>query len=202
MMRTKHLTLTGGAAINAQGNDEGNIINGNDAANILDGANGDDNLSGDAGNDILIGGAGRDTLNAGVGADTLMGGSGGDTLTGGDGADTFYYGDWTHSSSSGGSDQVNDFQSGVDVLDLSSIDANIIGGADNDAFQYMGLNVLVNGEFSTRIAGQLAIEEYEIKPFNGTIGGRFVVADLDGDGTVDMRIQLLFSSIEVGDILL
>ena len=47
-----YLTLTGAAAINATGNEIGNVLTGNSAANVLDGA---------AGNDVLDGGLGNDT---------------------------------------------------------------------------------------------------------------------------------------------
>ncbi len=56
------LTLTGTAAINATGNDLGNVLTGNGAANTLNGKNGDDTLIGGGGADILIGGGGADTF--------------------------------------------------------------------------------------------------------------------------------------------
>ena len=42
-----------------------------------------------------------------------------------------------------GWDAIDDFQSGVYIVDLPSIDANIVGGTTNDAFQFMGHDVLV-----------------------------------------------------------
>jgi Ca2+-binding RTX toxin-like protein len=49
----EHVTLTGGAALNATGSDSANMLIGNGGNNIPDGG---------AGNDTLIGGAGNDTL--------------------------------------------------------------------------------------------------------------------------------------------
>jgi Ca2+-binding RTX toxin-like protein len=76
---------------------------------------GNDTLNGGAGNDVLVASKGNDLLNGGTGDDTLIAGSGHDYLTGGAGADHFVF--------SAGSDHgtVQDFQHGVDKIDLSSI---------------------------------------------------------------------------------
>ena len=66
----ENLTLTGGAAVNANGNDLANLVIGNGASNALDGGGGNDTLNGGAGNDILRGGGGEDTLDGGSGSDT------------------------------------------------------------------------------------------------------------------------------------
>jgi Ca2+-binding RTX toxin-like protein len=62
----ENLTLTGMSAVNATGNDLGNILTGNAAANTLNGL---------AGADTLVGGGGDDTFvfNRGGGQDTLLG---------------------------------------------------------------------------------------------------------------------------------
>jgi Ca2+-binding RTX toxin-like protein len=49
-----HVTLTGTAALNATGNDNGNLLIGNAGANILDGKGGEDQLIGGAGNDTYV----------------------------------------------------------------------------------------------------------------------------------------------------
>lgn len=67
----------------------------------------------EAGADLLFGGAGGDTLIGGEGADELWGGAGNDILTGGGGADLFGF------VSGSGSDQITDFEVGIDLLDLS-----------------------------------------------------------------------------------
>ena len=64
----ENLVLTGGAAIDGTGNDQGNRITGNAAANTLSGGAGDDVLDGGFGNDLLTGGAGNDTYLFGRGA--------------------------------------------------------------------------------------------------------------------------------------
>jgi serralysin len=60
---------------------------------------------------------GDDRLDGGAGRDLLGGGSGHDRLTGGDGADRFVF------QAGFGKDVILDFQAGVDVLDLSAVDA-------------------------------------------------------------------------------
>ncbi|OQX11774.1 MAG: hypothetical protein BWK76_18660, partial [Desulfobulbaceae bacterium A2] len=128
------LTLTGSAAIDATGNELGNILTGNTAANTLSGL------------------AGNDTLNGGAGADTLLGGLGNDTLQGGAGNDIFVFD--TALSATTNKDSISDFTSGQDkiVLDqdiftslteegeLPSLsflaNATGIAGDDNDSIIY------------------------------------------------------------------
>lgn len=112
------LTLTGTDAINGTGNSVINTIVGNDGENILDGLAGGDSLDGGKGNDTLIGGAGPDSL------------------TGGLGADKFTYALIGHSTSAA-RDNIVDFISGTDIIDLQQIDANFaIGG--NQTFTFIG----------------------------------------------------------------
>lgn len=61
----ENLTLLGGEASSARGNDLANIITGNSASNLIDGGGGDD---------VLIGGGGRDTfvVRQGDGSDVIM----------------------------------------------------------------------------------------------------------------------------------
>lgn len=65
------------------------------------------------GDDILTGNDGDDLLKAGNGADILADGAGADTLYGGNGADIFVL------SGDTSTDQIVDFEAGVDQLDLS-----------------------------------------------------------------------------------
>ena len=114
----ERLTLTGTNAINGTGNTLSNLIIGNSANNTLDGSTGNDTLIGDEGNDILVGGGGIDSL------------------TGGNGNDSFRY-SLASESLPTRRDTITDFQSGFDVIDLFTIDANS-GVTGNQAFVFIG----------------------------------------------------------------
>ncbi len=117
---------SGDTVIGAGGEAEKDELSG--IENLL-GGGGSDTLTGDVGvntlfayggDDSLAGGDGEDILDGGVGADTLIGGAGIDTLTGGTGRDWFVYrGDDLREA-----DVIRDFQSGIDKLAFSAVDAN------------------------------------------------------------------------------
>lgn len=98
----EQLTTQSGVVVgNLTGDEDANRITGNSGANIL---------SGKAGDDILIGNAG---------ADTLIGGLGQDKQTGGADADIFRFALGDSLATSVGYDFVQDFETGVDRIDLS-----------------------------------------------------------------------------------
>lgn len=70
----ENVTLTGKTALNATGDEFGNILTGNSAANKLSGGAGIDTLIGGAGADVLTGGDGSDTFifNSLLGTDQVM----------------------------------------------------------------------------------------------------------------------------------
>ena len=117
--------LEGGAGNDRLFGDNGNdTLNGNDGADALWGGSGNDVLDGGADNDVLHGNAGFDTLNGGDGDDTLFGefnrdilagGAGNDQLNGGAGADSFVFAD------NAGSDTIQDWEDGLDVLDFTGV---------------------------------------------------------------------------------
>ncbi|MFV2002622.1 MAG: calcium-binding protein, partial [Paracoccaceae bacterium] len=78
------------------------------------GNGGANQLLGNGGDDLLQGAAGADNLLGGDGNDRLEGGTGDDTLNGGTGADVFVFGAGT------GNDTVQDFNAGLDQLELTS----------------------------------------------------------------------------------
>ena len=85
-------------------------------------------MKGGADSDTIEGGTGRDFLYGGTGADVLDGGIGNDRLWGDDGADEFHFtGAW-------GYDRVQDFEDGIDLINLASVAsvtsfADLAGGA-------------------------------------------------------------------------
>jgi serralysin len=147
------------------------ILVGSSAANILSGGAGNDEVRGLGGDDQLVGHAGNDTLIGGDGNDTLIGGVGADVLTGGLGTDQFVFesiNDWGKANQF---DSITDFQVGQDVIDLQSIDANVLTEQD-DAFSFIG----ASGFSGT--AGELRL-------WKGVL-----VGDVDGDGGADFKIAL------------
>lgn len=72
-----------------------------------------DTMRGNASDNLFVGNKGRDNLSGADGNDTLEGGIATDILTGGLGADVFRFTTWQ-----GGADQITDFTSGVDQIQL------------------------------------------------------------------------------------
>ena len=74
-------------------------------------------LSGGGGNDLLVGGSGTASLRGGQGDDILIAGTGFSFMYGGEGADRHVF-ESLDQSPRNNSDQLEDFESGVDVLEL------------------------------------------------------------------------------------
>lgn len=97
-------TSGGVTQISADVSNHGLVIEGDHGGGTIQGSSRDDIVIGGAGNDNIIGGAGNDLLEDGLGVDTLHGGNGADLF--------IMRSDFTH-------DVIEDFQPGVDQLDLS-----------------------------------------------------------------------------------
>jgi serralysin len=147
------------------------------------------------GNDSLAGNVAGNILQGGAGSDVLGGGAGNDRLSGGDGADVFVFGAASDSLDGGlrsdgkkaTPDQLTDFVSGTDRIDLSAIDANR-GTAGDDAFSWLGA-----GAF-TGVAGQLRAE---------AMGSQVhIYADTNGDMRADLHIIASGTQILVSDFIL
>jgi len=162
----------------------------------LHGGGGDDGLAGGDGNDVIRGNVGDDALDGGVGRDTLLGGGGDDKLTGGNSADLMSGGLGQDvfifmpsigiGRFSGYRDIITDFTAGVDVVDLSAVDASAVV-AGNQAFTFIGSVAFTN------VAGQL-----RYATANGLLQG-----DLNGDGVADFALELASRpALLVTDILL
>ena len=115
---------TGNDSVNASyGNDlvEGNAgddnLLGHDGNDTLLGGDGADRLLGHTGDDLLLGHDGDDIFNGHGGNDTLIGGNGNDHLWSGGGADLFVF-----DSEEAGVDYVKDFESGMDIIDLTDFE--------------------------------------------------------------------------------
>ena len=124
-----------------------------------------DKLVGSALDNRLEGGKGADVLDGAEGADTLIGGAGIDKMRGGAAADTFMFLSVKDGLGSVQGDQIFDFESGLDRIDISAIDA-IMGQGSNDTFTF--------------------VESYPgIAPHAGQVVVNNQAFDKDGDGIDD-----------------
>lgn len=113
--------LYGGA-----GND---ILNAGEGNDTLRGAGGTDTLYGGNGSDTLVEMAGDDILQGGNQNDTLTGGAGADDLYGGTGKDVFLFKAAGDLGLSAAADQIFDWETGVDKINLKSLNLTFVGTA-------------------------------------------------------------------------
>ncbi|MGA9582098.1 MAG: M10 family metallopeptidase C-terminal domain-containing protein [Allosphingosinicella sp.] len=131
---------------------------------------------------ILYGGAGGDSLIGGDGNDLIYAAGGADEMTGGGGRDTFQLRNVADSSPSS-PDEILDFVSGEDKIDLQFIDANA-NAAGNQAFAFIGASAFSGN------AGELRAY--------GDSGAWVVEGDVNGDGVADFQIIVNSASALVG----
>jgi Ca2+-binding RTX toxin-like protein len=143
------------------------ILTGSSAPNVLTGLDGNDTLNGGSSADTLLGGAGNDVL---------VGGAGEDLMTGGLGVDRFVL-NAVAESGPGAPDVITDFVHGIDLIDLTTIDAATGGGVNNgnQAFGFGGQN-------SNAVAHSITWFESN--------GNTFVQADVNGNSAADVVIVL------------
>ncbi|HEX8571752.1 MAG TPA: cadherin-like domain-containing protein [Allosphingosinicella sp.] len=135
----------------------------------------------DDGSFRVFGGQGNDSLTGSQNGDILTGHRGADNLTGGGGADFFRY--YTDEDSTATSmDQIHDFLSGMDKIDLSRIDADEHAAGDQ-AFRVISTGFTGNGASS---AGELRVY--------GSAGTWFIEGDTDGDGDADLMITVTLAA--------
>ena len=144
---------------------------GSSAANVLDFSG--TTLSGVA---RINGGSGNDTITGSSGNDLIEGGVGRDVLIGGGGADVFDFNLSSHSRTTT-VDRVTDFAQGEDIIDLATIDADGTLGTI-DAF------VFISTAAFSGVAGQMRYDTTSL------VGVTRILADLDGNRSIDMEIQL------------
>lgn len=173
--------LTGGLGHDRlEGRAGDDLLRGQAGQDHLSGGDGDDDLIGGQGRDVLEGGAGRDRLTGGQGRDVLTGGAGGDWLTGKGGADVFRFAAGDSGMAGAETDRITDFEPGRDLLDLSGLVPSPLG---------WGAAGLKPGHYLA--TAQILADRVRL------------LADLDGDGVADFRVELLgLSALSVDDILL
>ncbi|MGL4322540.1 MAG: calcium-binding protein [Beijerinckiaceae bacterium] len=143
----------------------------------------DNRFQGNSGNDYLNGGGG--------GRDVFIGGHGFDTLVGGGWSDTFIYNGVSDAPDmigySGGAipqramvENIRDFTSGQDIIDLALVDAVESSWQTDDAFKIVS-------RFSGT-EGELIIDAFGTNANGGYIYA--VAGDTNGDGTADFLLQV------------
>ncbi|MCE8430212.1 M10 family metallopeptidase C-terminal domain-containing protein [Rhodovulum sulfidophilum] len=171
--------LAGVEFVDADGH-VGVVLQGSGGHNLLDFSgttlSGIEHIDGGSGSDTIIGSAGDDVIIGGKGNDNLSGGAGGDILTGMAGADIFDFNVASHSNGAN-IDRITDFVLGEDLLDLSGIDANSGLAGDQD-FDFIG-----TAAFSGT-AGELRAD------LTAVPGMTVILADINGNGAVDLEIRL------------
>ncbi|NVO23774.1 M10 family metallopeptidase C-terminal domain-containing protein [Donghicola mangrovi] len=140
--------------------------------NLIGGSN-SDKLTGDAEDNVLRGGGGGDVLKGSSGADTLIGGSGSDRLFAGSDRDTDVFVFETADDSSTGRrrDQILQFDSGEDYIDLSDIDADL-RASGNQSFDFAA-SASANSVWVTDTGRHILVS-----------------ADVDGDRRADFEILI------------
>lgn len=150
----------------------GSTKNGTSYGDVLFGSDFADMLNGNAGFDTLLGGTGGDRLNGSSGDDDLIGGAGRDILNGGSGRDFFVFETASESPPGAGRDTIQDFQLGLDAIDLERIDASAASGDQDFTFRemapltgagqlryfYSGGNTIVQGSTDNDAAAEFEIE--------------------------------------------
>lgn len=142
------------------------------------GSNADEALVGQSGDNVLRGMGGADVITAKAGDDELIGGEGLDWLVADAGADVFIY-EALEDSLPGQTnrDLINGFEHGLDLIDLSDIDANLDISGDQ-AFAFIG-----GADFDVGTLGQLRFHTWG----QGNDYG-ILEADVNGDGQADFQI--------------
>ncbi|HEX9948286.1 MAG TPA: calcium-binding protein [Allosphingosinicella sp.] len=160
---------------NLQWNGSGSFTGtGNGLDNVVYGGGSDDTLSGADGNDELRGSGGNDILDGGVGDDYLIGSSGADIYTGGANSDLIQIG-YFDSGTGVDADRITDFETGIDLIDLSGWDADF-NAPGNQAFTF------IDSDAFTSTAGELRTF------FDGV--DTWIQGDITGDGLADFEIRL------------
>ncbi|MCP5071806.1 MAG: hypothetical protein GY947_00740, partial [Rhodobacteraceae bacterium] len=108
-------------------------------------------LKAEEGNDALYGGSGDDNLFGGNGNDILKGGMGKDKLYGGADADTFVYTKAAQSKNDSTADKIQDFELGLDTIDLSGVAAGTLTFIAGAAFSGTQGEVQVTGATNSTI---------------------------------------------------
>ena len=138
---------------------------------------------------VVDGGEGDDTLYGGNGVDVFHGGGGADVLRGGGGADVFLY-TAASDSTAGAFDQIQDFQHGVDKIDLADIIATSVtfepGSDPNSGAQWTTVTIVTNdgATMVIRVTGTVTIDDLNVTIAVDPTDGDDVLTGSNGDDVI------------------
>ncbi len=157
------------------GND---TVEGGEGKDQILGGDGDDQLFGNLSTAYpdTYGNPGNDTIDGGAGNDLVVGGGGADQLRGGLGADTFRFATGEAGTTTTTRDMVQDFQRGLDRIDLSLVDAN--PALAGDQALVLGAGPTAWGVWQAPQADNVTMQ---------------VWVDTSGDAVADMAIGVQFA---------
>ncbi len=135
---------------------------------------------------VAIGTRMRDNILGGAGDDVIIGLGGGDRMTGGNGADTFVF-TAPRDFGEGPFDEITDFTSGQDRIDVSAIDTRFAEPGDQ------GFTFIDGAAFSG------AGDELRVEAISG---GYRVEGDLNGDMVADFALIVRGEAPVAGDFVL
>jgi Ca2+-binding RTX toxin-like protein len=139
------------------------------------GSRDDNRIVGTVGNNVLEGGDGADTLEGGLGRDTLSGGKGDDRLLGG---------------------------AGPDLITCGKGDDTFVYGAVGDSPAGRNTRDVIR-DFNAAEGDRLDLTGLNLDPGDLSFARGILSADVDGNGTVDVQIELQgVGSLPAGAILL
>ncbi|QNN64638.1 M10 family metallopeptidase C-terminal domain-containing protein [Sphingomonas rhizophila] len=151
-------SISGNVALGA-GSD---LYRGTDATALID-------VEGGLGADMLIGGAFADGLTGGEGNDLVAGGYGADQLFGGAGSDRFIFLSANDSIGSA-SDLIQDFETGIDRIDLSALATTSVNLATANGVTTITAQS-ASGTTVIRVAGSVNSSDIDVAPKGSTIIG-------------------------------
>jgi Ca2+-binding RTX toxin-like protein len=144
-----------------------------------------ENVSGSAAADTLTGDGAANVLDGAAGHDRITGAGGADTLTGGAGSDRFVYAAVADSTAAS-RDRIADFQSGVDLLDVSALAPTqvVLSQAMDGATPYTLVTVTAAaGTMEIRVEGSIAAGDIVTEP--GAIPGPRPIVGTAGDDVLE-----------------
>lgn len=145
-------------------------------------------IQGYGGADVIDGGANTDLLLGGDGDDTIIGGLGNDLLAGGGGADTFLFRSLQESFASDtvAADLIDDFQTGVDKIDISSFNPTSVSFSGDPV---AGVTVVTaqsaSGTFTVRVRGTVTANDVIVTATSQQIVGTAAAETIVGGNGSD-----------------